>query len=127
MLIGSVEQVDLVGIQSELNNILRTSGASGRYTSCHRNALACEVQICLGTEHFCYVNSSLDHAVVLSVGDEHILIVDVLGTDTKDNILVNVVLESVVVSLSCGKLNVELAASGGLGVLGRARWLAGIW
>ena len=42
---------------------------------------------------------------------------NVLRTDTEDNFLVYIVLESLVVCLSGRKLNIELAASGGLGVL----------
>ena len=98
MLIGSVEQVDLVRVESELNSILRTCSASRRYSGGERDTLAGEVQECLSTEHFGYVNSSLDHTG-LSGGEEHLLIVNVLRTDTEDNFLVYIVLQTLVVSL----------------------------
>ena len=109
MFIVRIEQVYLVRIKRKLDNVLRTSCTSGRYSCCQRDTFTSEVEVRLSTHHFGNVYCSFDHTC-LSIGEEHFFIVNVLGTDTKDNFLVNIVLKSFCISLSTGQFNLELCA-----------------
>ena len=96
--------MDLGQIECELYSIARTSGCTCIYSSCDIELIDGEVQIYFSTKHFVDIDPCIDYRLRRGL-DEQLLVVDILRTDTKYNILVDEAACDQLVCLYLGNLD----------------------
>ena len=106
-----IKDMDTGGVDCNLNLVACLSARTGGY-SCDNvltvgsvfHSVEAEVEVNLRTHKLGYVDVNF-HRGLCERLEIHRLVVNCLGTNTEDNVLVYVLLKSGVISLVCGELN----------------------
>ena len=101
-----VEQVNSGHIESYVDDVTSASGGTSRYTSGHGSFFSYQIEVDFSAHKFGNFNVTFDNGVG-HVADGGSVVVDAFGTNTGNDFLTNVILESGVGSLFCRKRELE--------------------